>query len=76
MKNVYKSWKTTLLGVVIIGVGIMYIYMKEPIDVAVIAFLFGTAGALLFAKDKPKPIKKTDFNSILGENVPVKKDEK
>jgi hypothetical protein len=51
MKNIYKSWKTTLLGIVLICSGIIYIFVNLSPDYILMSILIGVGIGLLFSPD-------------------------
>lgn len=51
MKNIYKSWKTTLLGIVLIGVGIGYVFVNTSPDYILMSILIGVGIGLVFSPD-------------------------
>jgi choline-glycine betaine transporter len=51
MKNLVASWKTTLLGLLIIGAGITYIFIVEDSKVFQFAILLIVGIGFLFAPD-------------------------
>jgi len=55
MKNIYKSWKTTLLGTILILCGIGYIagslYYKLDVEWTVMSILFLCGGGLWLSPD-------------------------
>jgi len=51
MKNIYKSWKTTLLGIVLIGVGIGYVFVNSSPDYILMSILIGVGIGLVFSPD-------------------------
>jgi len=51
MKNIVASWKTTLLGLLIIGAGIAYIFVVEDSKVFQFAILLIVGIGFLFAPD-------------------------
>jgi choline-glycine betaine transporter len=51
MKNLVASWKTTLLGLLIIGAGIAYIFIVEDSKVFQFAILLIVGIGFLFAPD-------------------------
>jgi len=51
MKNIYKSWKTTLLGIVLIASGIGYTFANASPDYILVSLLIGTGIGFVFAPD-------------------------
>jgi F0F1-type ATP synthase assembly protein I len=51
MKNVIKSWKTTLLGIVLIASGIGYTFVNSSPDYILVCLLIGSGVGFLFAPD-------------------------
>ena len=51
MKNVIKSWKTTLLGLVLIASGIGYTFVNDAPDYILVSILIGSGIGFLFAPD-------------------------
>jgi choline-glycine betaine transporter len=51
MKNIVASWKTTLLGLLIIGAGIAYIFVVQDSKVFQFAILLIIGIGFLFAPD-------------------------
>jgi uncharacterized membrane protein YqgA involved in biofilm formation len=51
MKNVIKSWKTTLLGIVLIAVGIIYVLLNKEADYIIMCLLIGTGIGFVFSPD-------------------------
>jgi hypothetical protein len=51
MKNIYKSWKTTLLGIVLIASGIGYVFINLSPDYILMSILIGVGIGLLFVPD-------------------------
>jgi hypothetical protein len=55
MKNIIKSWKTTVLGIVLIVCGVGYIagslYYKAEVEAMVLCILFLSGGGLVLAPD-------------------------
>ena len=51
MKNIVASWKTTLLGLLIIGAGIAYIFVVQDSKVFQFAILLIVGIGFLFAPD-------------------------
>jgi F0F1-type ATP synthase assembly protein I len=51
MKNIYKSWKTTLLGIVLIASGIGYTFVNASPDYILVSLLIGTGIGFVFAPD-------------------------
>jgi F0F1-type ATP synthase assembly protein I len=51
MKNVIKSWKTTLLGIVLISSGIGYTFVNSSPDYILVCLLIGSGVGFLFAPD-------------------------
>ena len=51
MKNVIKSWKTTLLGIVLIASGIGYTFANASPDYILVSLLIGTGIGFVFAPD-------------------------
>jgi hypothetical protein len=51
MKNIYKSWKTTLLGVILIAAGLAYVFVNQAPDYIVMGLLVGVGILLVFSPD-------------------------
>jgi hypothetical protein len=51
MKNVIKSWKTTLLGIVLIASGIGYTFVNLAPDYILVCLLIGSGISFIFAPD-------------------------
>jgi F0F1-type ATP synthase assembly protein I len=51
MKNVIKSWKTTLLGIVLIASGIGYTFANSSPDYILVCLLIGSGISFVFAPD-------------------------
>jgi hypothetical protein len=51
MKNVIKSWKTTLLGVILIASGLAYVFVNQTPDYIVMGLLVGVGILLVFSPD-------------------------
>jgi hypothetical protein len=51
MKNVIKSWKTTLLGIVLIASGLAYVFVNDAPDYILMCILVGSGIGFLFAPD-------------------------
>jgi len=51
MKNVIKSWKTTLLGLVLIVCGLAYVFVNVAPDYILMSILIGSGIGLLFVPD-------------------------
>jgi hypothetical protein len=51
MKNVIKSWKTTLLGIVLIASGIGYTFVNSAPDYILVCLLIGSGIGFVFAPD-------------------------
>jgi len=51
MKNIYKSWKTTLLGIVLIGCGIGYVFVNASPDYILMSILIGVGIGFIFSPD-------------------------
>jgi len=51
MKNIYKSWKTTLLGIVLIASGIGYTFVNASPDYILVSLFIGTGIGFVFAPD-------------------------
>jgi len=51
MKNIYKSWKTTLLGIVLIASGIGYTFANASPDYILVSLLIGTGTGFVFTPD-------------------------
>ena len=51
MKNIIKGWKTTLLGIVLIAVGIIYVFLNKDVDYIVMSLLIGSGIAFIFTPD-------------------------
>ena len=51
MKEVIKGWKTTLLGLTLIGVGIAYVLLKEVPDYIILCLLIGSGIGFVFSPD-------------------------
>jgi F0F1-type ATP synthase assembly protein I len=51
MKNVIKSWKTSLLGIVLIASGIGYTFVNSSPDYILVCLLIGSGVGFLFAPD-------------------------
>jgi len=51
MKNVIKSWKTTLLGIVLIVSGIGYTFVNLTPDYILVCLLIGSGIGFVFAPD-------------------------
>lgn len=55
MKNLKKSWKTTMLGIVLIISGLAYtlgsVYLKSEIDYKIMSILIASGIALMFSPD-------------------------
>jgi hypothetical protein len=51
MKNIIKSWKTTLLGMVLIASGIGYTFVNSSPDYILVCLLIGSGISFVFAPD-------------------------
>jgi uncharacterized membrane protein YqgA involved in biofilm formation len=51
MKNIYKSWKTTLLGIVLIGCGLAYVFVNQSPDYILMSILIGSGIGFIFSPD-------------------------
>jgi hypothetical protein len=51
MKNIYKSWKTTLLGIVLIGCGLAYVFINPTPDYIIMSLLIASGIGLVFSPD-------------------------
>tara|TARA_R110000822_G_scaffold76214_5_gene183180 strand:+ start:1760 stop:1954 length:195 start_codon:yes stop_codon:yes gene_type:complete len=51
MKNVIKSWKTSLLGIVLIASGLSYVFVNDSPDYILMCILVGSGIGFLFAPD-------------------------
>ena len=51
MKNVIKSWKTTLLGIVLIASGISYTFVNATPDYIIVCLLIGSGVGFVFSPD-------------------------
>jgi F0F1-type ATP synthase assembly protein I len=51
MKAVTKSWKTSILGVILIGCGIAYVFVSTSPDYIIMVLLIGCGIGLLFSPD-------------------------
>lgn len=55
MKNLKESWKTTMLGIVLIISGLVYTlgsaYLKSEIDYRIMSILIASGIALMFSPD-------------------------
>jgi hypothetical protein len=51
IKNVYKSWKTTVLGVFFVICGFSYVMINSAPDYVVMSILLAAGIALLFFPD-------------------------
>ena len=51
MKNVVKSWKTTLLGLTLVGVGIAYVLLNKEPDYIILCLLIGSGTGFVFSPD-------------------------
>jgi cell division protein FtsW (lipid II flippase) len=52
IKNIYKSWKTTLIGIVLLATAIAYILINSSPDYIVFSISLATGIAMLFFSDK------------------------
>jgi hypothetical protein len=51
IKNVYKSWKTTVLGLIFIACGLSYVMIKASPDYIIMSILLASGIAMLFFPD-------------------------
>ena len=51
MKNVIKYWKTTLLGLTLIVVGIVYVLLNKEPDYIIMSLLIGSGIGFVFSPD-------------------------
>ena len=51
MKNIYKSWRTTLLGIILIGCGLAYVFVNTSPDYVLMSILIGSGIGFIFAPD-------------------------
>jgi hypothetical protein len=51
MKNIYKSWKTTLLGIILIGCGLAYVFINATPDYIIMSLLIASGIGLVFSPD-------------------------
>jgi len=51
MKNIINSWKTTLLGMILIGSGIAYTLINTTPDYIIVSILIGSGTGLIFTPD-------------------------
>jgi hypothetical protein len=52
IKNTYKGWKTTLLGLLFLAVAVAYLWLNEMPDATITVFLFTMGGIGIIAPDK------------------------
>jgi len=58
IKNIIHSIKTTIIGLLLFGIGIYYVITKETIDYIPMSILFiGGIGFILFPDDMLKQLK-------------------
>jgi hypothetical protein len=51
MKNVIESWKTTLLGIILIVCGLAYVFINLSPDYIIVCLLVGSGIGLIFSPD-------------------------
>ena len=51
MKQVIKGWKTTLLGLTLIAVGIVYVLLNKEPDYIILCLLIGSGIGFVFSPD-------------------------
>jgi len=52
IENVYKSWKTTAIGIVLFLASIAYLFINSTPDYIVFSIALGSGIAMLFFSDK------------------------
>lgn len=52
IKNAIKGWKTTILGIILITSGIVYIFFNSTPDYIIMSLLIGSGSGFIFAPDK------------------------
>ena len=52
IENVYKSWKTTAIGIVLLLASIAYLFINSTPDYIVFSIALGSGIAMLFFSDK------------------------
>ena len=52
IKNTYKGWKTTLIGIIFLSIGGGYLYLNTSPDSVISIFLFTMGGIGIIAPDK------------------------
>ncbi len=72
MKNIFTNWKTTLIGVVILG-GLAYKAFTTGFSIADAVFGFIAIG-FITAKDGDKSHTK-DFTAGIGDDIPPEEEE-
>lgn len=51
VKNIYRGWKTTVLGLVLITAGLAYVFINAAPDYILMSILIASGIALLFFPD-------------------------
>lgn len=51
IKNVYKGWKSTILGLGLFGCGLGYVFYNATPDYVILSILLGSGVLLVFAPD-------------------------
>lgn len=55
MKNIIESWKTTLIGIILLISGVLYtlgsVYFKSDVNYVVMIILLGSGIAMMFSPD-------------------------
>lgn len=50
--NIYKGWRTSIIGLVFFAVGIAYLSFKETHEAVIVIFFFTMGGIGIIAPDK------------------------
>ena len=50
-KNIFTCWKTSVLGLILISVAIMYLILKDTHEAVIVFGLIGSGTAFIFSPD-------------------------
>jgi hypothetical protein len=51
IRNIYKGWKTTIIGTILIGAALAYIFINATPDYILMSILLASGVAMLFFPD-------------------------